>query len=319
MEATLARLPERPLVAPWFRVAHAEDRLLLEHGGALVELAGKAVGTLLPALLPLLDGAHTVADVVERLGPAVEPSVQKALDLLNDHGLLVEGPGVQSGCEGADAARYVAASVAGTTLGEAHSRLAAVRVGVAGAARAAEHAIRLLASAGVAVDPVAPSSPLDGVDLLLVVPSADDVSCLADVNRRRLADGVPWLQVLPHDGRFAAVGPLFLPATTACHECYRIRRGATSGFEDDFPLVDAQPPRAAAPEALGAIAAGLAALLALRWLAGHDRTVPGSFLAVEAGTLSVTRHRVLRVPRCPACGPESGLPNPWFKERARAA
>ena len=41
----------------------------------------------------------------------------------------------------------------------------------------------------------------------------------------------------------------------------------------------------------------------------------GVLYALELqGTLALTRHRVLRVPRCPACGAASPPPNPWFRE-----
>jgi len=69
------------------------------------------------------------------------------------------------------------------------------------------------------------------------------------------------------------------------------------------------------PAAASTIAAGLAALICLRWLGARDPTLPGAFYALELqGTLALTRHRVLRVPRCPACGAPPPPPSPWFRE-----
>ena len=51
---------QRPLLAPWCRTVDDGSRLLFEHAGHVVELNGRAVQALLPALLPLLDGEHTV-------------------------------------------------------------------------------------------------------------------------------------------------------------------------------------------------------------------------------------------------------------------
>jgi hypothetical protein len=59
----------------------------------------------------------------------------------------------------------------------------------------------------------------------------------------------------------------------------------------------------------------------LRHLGGIDLTSPGAFYALEVATpLSLTLHRVLRVPRCPACSPARlGTPLPWFKRTAADA
>jgi hypothetical protein len=85
-------VPERPLLAPWYRLVGDGDRLLLEHGQTVVALEGGAVRTLLPALLPILDGTRTIDALVERLGLAARPAIDRALEVLVSHGLLVEGP-----------------------------------------------------------------------------------------------------------------------------------------------------------------------------------------------------------------------------------
>jgi bacteriocin biosynthesis cyclodehydratase domain-containing protein len=299
-----------PLLAPWWRVVDDGDRILFEHGGRMVELRGRAVQALLPVLLPLLDGAHTRADILRRLGSAAAPSVDKALVLLDDHGLLTEGPDVEEDA----ASRYVASVCVGTTVSSAHERLTHSRVGVWGGSLAAAEVVPLLESAGVATTASVPDDPAD-LDLLVAAPAPDQVAALDDVNARRLDDGVPWLAVLPHDGRVTTVGPLVVPGQTACHACFLARRGATSGYEPDADRVHSHPVTAPAPDAIGVAVAAIAALLALRWLAARDPTLPGVAFAFETGgDPALTRHRVLRVPRCPACGPDGPPPNPWFKE-----
>ena len=68
--------------------------------------------------------------------------------------------------------------------------------------------------------------------------------------------------------------------------------------------------------------AGLAATLALRWLAHRDQFLPGAWYALELGVRpALGAHVLYRVPRCPAC---SGLgaaaePLPWHKGAAAAA
>ena len=302
---------ERPLLAPWFRVVEAGDRLLLEHAGKLVELRGAAVRALLPRLIPLLDGAHTVPEIVERLGETAEEPVSKALALLGAHGLLRDGAAIG----GNDVtAWYVATSSPGATPASASESLVGSRVLVSGSSWVATETARLLAVSDVDVV-VAPFTVEAGsADLVVAAPAPCEVAELRKANEHRLRDGVPWLAVWPDDGRCTAVGPLHVPGQTACHECYLLRRAATSGYESDFRLVEARPVAAPMPDAIGAIASGLAALICIRWLGARDATLTGVLFAFEAnGTPGLTRHRMLRVPRCSACGVSVPPPNPWFK------
>lgn len=305
-----ARAERRPLLAPWWRAVEDGDRLLFEHGGHVVELNGRAVRTLLPALVPLLDGAHTVPEIVETLGAATQEPVTKALALLDAHGLLVDGPPSDG-----DAACYVA-SVCATTPAAASGALQSSRVGLFGSGPGRAELSHLLRSAGAEPVPwTSENTTRPRVDLIVAAPAAEEANQLERLNAQCLRDATPWLVLLPTNGRFAAVGPLYLPGQTACHACYLLRRGATSGFEEDFPLLERQPVRAAMPPGANTITAGLGALLCLRWLGARDPTLPGAFYALELqGTLALTRHRVLRVPRCPACGIPSPPPSPWFRE-----
>jgi len=301
----------RPLLAPWWRAVEDRDRLLFEHAGRVVELKGRAVEVLLPALVPLLDGTRTVREIVELLGEAAEAPTAKALALLDDHGLLVDGPANDT-----DTAACYVASVCSSTPGAASAALAKARVAILGSARAGAEASRLLDSAGAVTTT---SASLDGygvgADLLVAAPAAEEVKELAGLNARCLREATPWLVLLPTEGRFAAIGPLYVPGQTACHACYLLRRGATSGYEQEFLLLERQPTRAPMPAAAGTIAAGIAALICLRWLGARDPALPGAFYALELqGTLALTRHRVLRVPRCPVCGAPPAPPSPWFRE-----
>ena len=105
-------LPRKPALAPWCRLVHDDGRVLLERAGTLVTLEGAAANALLPRLLPLLDGTRSVDELVAQLGPAIGPAVKKALGLLAENELLVEGPCVDDGPATA-AATYVAAVMLG--------------------------------------------------------------------------------------------------------------------------------------------------------------------------------------------------------------
>ncbi len=149
----------------------------------------------------------------------------------------------------------------------------------------------------------------------VAAPAGIEVPSLARINERALRHATPWLQILPYDGRFALVGPVYVPGASACRACFVIRRGSCSGYEADFEVIEREPLRTTAPAPIASISAALAALLALRWLSANDPTLPGRFYALEAGSLMrLTYEHVLRVPRCPACGiPERAVPSPWFE------
>jgi len=315
--APLGGLPARPALAPWCRVVEDGRRVLLEHGGTVVTLEGRAATALVPRLLPLLDGSRTADEVLDTLGPAARPGVQNALSILAEQGLLTEGPLARSdGGVEVDAATYVVSITGRSTQALACERLASAHVAIVGSAPAAAELRRLLRRSGVGHVERCPADRVPASHTLVVgAPSRAEVATLDELNDLALARRQAWLQVLPYDGRFVVAGPLYLPHVSACRTCWRTRRAACSGFEDDFGLVDGAPSHAPAPAPLAALGAALAATLVLRWLATADPALPGRFYALEARWVATLRFdHVLRVPRCTACGPAPrAVPSPWFE------
>src|SRR3954453_12048198 len=105
-----AAIPSRPLLAPWYRLGGDGDRLLLGHAQVVSVLGGAAVSTLLPQLLPRLDGTRTVDDLVDRLGGGARPAIERALRTLAQQGLLTERPPPSPGSRVTRAARSKAPS-----------------------------------------------------------------------------------------------------------------------------------------------------------------------------------------------------------------
>src|SRR4029453_17036413 len=110
---------------------------------------------------------------------------------------------------------------------------------------------RLLRQSGIQVrrNEAMPSD----VDLVICAPSPAQLPSLDDWNKQALAAGQPWLQVLPFDGRYAAVGPLYLPEETCCFECFRLRRLANLDAGYELVVLEAVPaayPAAPAVQAL---------------------------------------------------------------------
>ena len=314
--SSIPAVPKHPALAPWCRVVEDGNRMLFEHGGTVVTLEGRATRALLPRLLPLLDGTRTADEIGAAIGAPAAPAVEKALALLAANQLLLEGE-VPPDVDGDRAAAAAFAAVATRRTGPAAAvrALAGARVAVVGSGAQAAEVARQLDRAGIG-DVAAGEACADTSDLVVAVPAAGEQELLRSVNRRCLDREQAWLQVPPYDGRLVVVGPLFLPGASACHTCYRLRRGACSGYEEDAELFDGRPIAAASPRPLEAVAAGLAAVLAIRWLATADPTLPGVFYAFEPGApVRLSTHRALRVPRCPDCGPpERAMTSPWFAE-----
>jgi bacteriocin biosynthesis cyclodehydratase domain-containing protein len=312
-------VPERPLLKPWYRLASHPERTILEHGHVAVVFEGRATERLLPALLPLLDGTHSVADLVTALGEPAAPAVHNALALLARHRLLTEGP--QSRGDSHPLADETARFLSSVARGDqppsrVADALAEATVAVVGSGPVAEHVARLLRLSGIGeLERAGVGEPPAEAVLAVVAPEGAELRDLPEWNRLALAAGTSWLPVLPLDGRFAGVGPLVVPGETACYECYRIRRASNLEYAEEFWLLEDVPRPAAAAPALLATLGGLATIVVLRWLVERDAELPGVLIALEpAGAPRVWSHNVYRVPRCPACSDaEQVAPAaPWF-------
>jgi len=317
--ASAAAVPERPRLKPWLRRADTPDALVLEHGQTAIVFEGTAARALLPVLLPLLDGTRTRAELAARLDVAGHV-VEHALAALAERRLLLDGPGL-SDDEPAlvvQAVELLASLDRSASVPGVRDRLRAARVDLLGSGPSGPLTAEILHASGVGtVRQGRWSGPPESVPTLtLVAAGAAEAHHVARWNRRALDHGWTWFQLLPYDGRFAAIGPLYVPGETCCYACFRARRRATSGYPREFGAVEDAPVAAPTGAALDAVVAGVAASLVLRWLAFDDHAIPGVFHACEGAGTALTQHRVYRVPRCSAC---SGLhtlapPLPWYKE-----
>ena len=291
--------------------------MVLEHGQRVVTLEGRAVARLVPALLPLLDGTRTLDEIVAILGEAARPAVENVLLALVERSALVEGPPAAEDEPRpfAETGALLASLHPGGAVAEAVDALRGCSVAIAGRASLGLEIARLLRSSGVGLEFT--DGPAAGADLTVCAPDRNELPCLRRWNERAVGAALPWLQVLPFDGRYAAVGPLYLPGDTCCHECFRLRRAANLEGGDDLALVEDAPAAYPAPPAVDALAAAVAVQLALGWLVLGDQYAPAAFYALElVPRISLTVHHVHRVPRCPVCSDLAGAasPLPWHKE-----
>lgn len=307
-----------PLLAPWLRRGASDDRLLFGHGDELVTLYGGAARVLLPRLLPLLDGTRDAEAIVAELGEPARPAVLNALELLERQGLIVDGPAVPDGHPARGAGELLASQTRAIGPAAVADAVAAARVVVLGAGSVAAAVAETLAASGLPARPgsltAALERDLDASDLVVVVPAAVEITRLDDWNRRALRDDIPWMLVLPFDGVSALVGPIVLPAETACFACLGIRRAASLPSAEELRDLE---PAAAPPGAafLDRLVGGLASLAVLRWVGVGDPLFVGAAYTLDvAREVALTRHVVYPVPRCPECSPlaASGPVTPWF-------
>jgi bacteriocin biosynthesis cyclodehydratase domain-containing protein len=307
------------LLKPWYRLSLGGRGMVLRYGASVLEFEGAAATRLLPRLLPLLDGTRRVDDVVAYLGEPIRPAVERAVALLHEQRLLTEAAPARLPAGPRRAAQLLAATdVLDRGVGGVSARLASASVSLLGEAPIARAVARLLRESGVGEVRRSAWDDPSTAELVVVAPSGAELPRVREWNVRALSEGMPWLQLLPFDGLLAAVGPLIVPGDTACHECYLLRRAANLSSLRFGPERVEQGVHPSGP-ALDAVVAGLAATLALRWLALSDTLVPGVVLAVEqTPEPAFSRHILYRVPRCPACSGGRGRASlaPWHGSTA---
>jgi len=313
-----------PSLKPWLRVLREEDALVLEHARTSWSFDGPTATVALAELLPLLDGTRTVPEIVRLVGDEFAESIESLVFLLQEHGLLLEGPPVPDGTPAAvsESVLQLAASDPrqAPQLSPVLTRLRDAQISVVGGAVLGTTAAETLRASGfdniTRCEDIPEQAPAVGqYALVLATPASDEIDDLVRWNEVMLAGSTTWLPVLPYDGLFAAVGPLIVPWETACYRCYLSRKAAALGVPT---IVDSQRKRSGifpTGPALGTFLAALASMVVSRWVAIRDPFLPGRMLALDFGYEGprLQGHDVLRVPRCAACSTAPGpMPLPWY-------
>ena len=284
-------LVELPALAP-----HLQFRLI---GEQQILLVSESFNTLLHGglycdLLPLLDGRRSQGQIIAALeGAHAAADVLAAVVSLSAKGYVV------SADHGMDQGRAAYWSSLGASPRWVEQRLGESRVAVAGDdGRLVQHLKEI--GAGVGTD-----------DPKLTVIVCEDYleECFAEVNRRQLESGAPWMLLRPR-----GIQPLFGPIFRAdnegpCWAClgYRLRsHQEVHNFLRNFGGEDAAfKPFAQEPAVLEALYGLIAAEIA-KWLV-LDEAAPihQRAIAMNVGTLACSQHPVMRRPQCLACGDEA--------------
>lgn len=266
--------------------------LLSERG--VTALRGQHVETIVPLLdgsrdrAALLWGTHgvppeTVAGVLDRLDAA---------DLLAEHdGPDEDGPAYL----GRAALPYWDAAGLDALTAAARTATARISVQVVGGIGPLP-VVAALARAGLAVHPHGGEVDAPPPDLAVVLCADYTDPALAAVAAGLCATDTPWLIARPV-GEQVLVGPFFVPGQGACWTCLATRLLANR------PLGNGRAgPRGVVMAPVGDLAAGVVALEAVKWIAGHRGPGQHRLWVFDSLTMEVATHPVAARPQCPDCG-----------------
>jgi oxazoline/thiazoline synthase len=297
---------EHPRLKAHFRAIVSADDVYLaaEDRHFLVRGPGAA------AVLPYLDGRHTIADIAIALGPALGPAdVLRAVTRYRMYDALADG---RPDLRPAELAYWDAFGVGTARL----AALAAVPVTVLAVGGAdAGPVTEALTQAGVrarriaelpAIPAAAPETEAAAGGLLVAVTDDYLRPELAAINDAMLAAGGRWVLIKP-TGLEPWIGPLFEPGATGCWTCLRHRLNGNRqveryliGMVGDHALVPEHPP-AIAPAATAA-AGLLAGELARVIVSDGSPVLHGTMVTIDLRTLRTDEHTLIRRPQCRSCG-----------------
>jgi SagB-type dehydrogenase family enzyme len=218
-------------------MADAQGGMLLEGGPSRQLLAGAASSTLLPRLLPCLDGSRSPAEVAAGLFLAL-PELEQAIRLLDRCGLIEwvppDGP---AGFAANHVADYMSRTISVTdncpSAEDYAVELASVTVLLAAPPVLASLIAADLAETGVgrvlpvtAGQPVAQHGPVTGRCVAAVFDDPAEAELLAAAVTAWQEHELPVLRFSAAPGR-VEVGPAFCVTETACVPCFR--RGQERG------------------------------------------------------------------------------------------
>ena len=251
-------------------------------------------GKLYSHLLPLLDGRRPLDEIVAALEDAhAAADVLAAMASLSAKGYVV------SANHGMDRCRAAYWSSLGASPRWVEQRLAESRIAVEGDDG---RLIRHLEQSGAGMGS-------DGARLTVIVCEDYLAAHLAEVNRRQLEAGAPWMPVRPL-GMQALFGPVFRADRQGpCWNClaYRLRghQEVHDFLRNNAGEEAAFKPFATQPTVLEALF-GLIAAEIVKWLV-LDEAAPihQQAIAMNVGAFASSQHRVMRRPQCLACGDEA--------------
>jgi SagB-type dehydrogenase family enzyme len=225
----------RPRLSSAVVLCPVEDGVLIDGLARQEKICGPVAHTLLPRLLTLLDGSHTVAELGSMFSSLPHTYVESAVTMLADWGLLEQEDSsnediVSNENTVAFIHRCIASGfgIEGTT--DACCRLRRQQICVVFTERIAAHATSLtllLTVSGVNAVVLEDAQHLSKIctseQMVIAVTDDDtDKEWYASLLAAQTTRGFSWLRVAVSASRgYADIGPLFDSAEKACYACFR--------------------------------------------------------------------------------------------------
>ncbi|MEK8019338.1 MAG: TOMM precursor leader peptide-binding protein, partial [Candidatus Parabeggiatoa sp.] len=280
--------------------------LLSENQSALLK------GHLYQHLVPLINGQHTVDNIVDLMHEqASAAEVYYALMLMEQKGYLVES---DEHLPTAVAAFYETLNV-DTTAVVRKLQQTKVVVRAIGTV-SAEPLIAILESLSIQVQ---------GEGELEVILTDDYLqNDLQTLNQKALQSQRPWMLIKPV-GTLIWIGPLFLPGKTGCWECFaqrlRANRPVESFIQKRKAISTPFPTSVSALPSTVEMGLNLAATEIAKWIIQADKSpLVGQLVTFDTLSLETQQHRLTQRPQCPSCGqPEQPdqAPQPFVLQSQR--
>jgi ribosomal protein S12 methylthiotransferase accessory factor len=251
-------------------------------------------GRLYKLLAPLIDGHHTVDDLIDILqGEASAPEVYYALMLMEKKGYIIDNND--------EILPNIAAywDILNIDLREATSRLKATRVSVEAFGTApTQEFISTLESLNIQI--------AEEGEIGIVLTDDYLQEGLAAYNQKAVQLKRPWMLVKP-GGTMIWVGPIFYPGKTGCWECLAQRLRANRPVETFIQKQKGSStllpiPLAALPSTLQT-GLNLAATEIIKWIVqGENKQIEGILVTFDTNLLKTQNHILVQRPQCSCCG-----------------
>jgi oxazoline/thiazoline synthase len=259
-------------------------------------------GKLYVLLAPLLNGNHTVTEIVAMMQSKMSAyEIYQVITRLENKGYITES---EDNLLANEAAFW---NLQDMDFRNASNRLASKRVSIKSFGSVDENTfISALDSLKVVVSEIGDFAVVLTDDYLQI--GLDEFNRHAELTKK------PWLLVKPV-GAVIWIGPLFTPGETGCWECLaeRLRGnqqveasvGKQKGIFPTFPIS-----RAILPTSLQ-MAVNLAATEVAKWLVfGKNQQLENKLITFDAIALSLEKHTLVKRPQCEVCGCVSTMYKP---------
>jgi SagB-type dehydrogenase family enzyme len=217
------KLPERPLFSNYFTlIPHMEDGLIIDGGIEKQLLRGKATKTLIPELIPLLDGTRTILELTEELPEYSPRNIYEAIALLYTRGVIQEG--YQKMDSGSPYLPYLERFIDGTRInssaGQALDRLLSFTINVISTQEIYTKLEKQFSTLDMKVKFGNSIVDKDGNQItLLVLKNLSNLEEYRDTLKELTKLKVPcFLAIL--QGSTLITGPYFDNDSTMCFECF---------------------------------------------------------------------------------------------------